>query len=277
MATKATSLRKKSTVTKPRARTAAAAAASTPMATMYQSVCKTLKDMPLIGHLVAEFVGAFLLTTAFLEMQGNPLFVGFALAGVVLVVGGVTGAHVNPAMTFGAWATRKITWLYALGYIVAQLLGASVAYLVLNTFLHGSGVAASTAGAPVLFHAATIASGKEWYVFFAELLGSTVLGLGVATSLRMKNNKIVAAFAAGLAFLTALYIVMSLTTVLLTEANVTLTFLNPAIAFAANGLSWNWWPVSIYIIAPLLGGVVGFGLAQLFHSQSEACDCVECK
>jgi aquaporin Z len=247
------------------------------MAAVYQSVRKALRDMPIIGRLVAEFVGAFLLTTAFLEMQGNPLFVGFALAGVVLVVGGVSGAHVNPAMTFGAWATRKITWLYALGYIVAQLLGASVAYLVLNTFLHENGIAASAAGATTLFHAATVVAGKEWYVFFAELLGSAILGLGVATALRMKKNKIVAAFAAGLAFLTALYVVMSLTTVLLTEANVTLTFLNPALAFAANGLSWSWWPLAIYVLAPVLGGVVGFGLADFFHVQDEACDCIECK
>lgn len=274
MATKATSSRKKSTVTKPKAQ---AATASTPMAAMYQSVYKALKDMPLIGKIISEFVGAFLITTAFLEMQGNPLFAGFALAGVVLVVGGVSGAHVNPAMTFGAWATRKMTWLHALGYVVAQLLGASVAYLVLNTFLHENGVAASTAGAPVLFHAATVAVGKEWYVFFAELLATAILGLGVATALRMKKNKIVSAFAAGLAFLTALYIGMSLTTVLLTEANVSLTFLNPAVAFAANGLSWNWWPIAIYVLAPVLGGLVGFGLADFFHSQSEACDCEECK
>lgn len=276
MATKATSSRKKSTVSKPKARTSAAAAV-TPMAAMYKSVCKALKDMPLIGKIFAEFVGAFLLTTAFLEMQGNPLFAGFALMGVVLVVGGVSGAHVNPAMTFGAWATRKMTWLFALGYIVAQLLGASVAYLVLNTFLHENGVAASVAGSPTLFHAATVASNKEWYVFFTELLGATILGLGVATAVRMKKNRLVSAFTAGLALLTALYIGMSLTTVLLAEAGVSLTFLNPAIAFAANGLSWNWWPIAIFVLAPVLGGVIGFGLQDFLHSQSQTCDCEECK
>jgi len=276
MATKATSSRKKSTAVKPKAKTSAAA--DMPMAALYKTIKKALNDMPLIGKMVAEFVGAFLLTIAFLEMQGNPLFVGFALAGVVLVVGGVTGAHVNPAMTFGAWATRKINWLYAAGYIVAQLLGASVAYLVLNTFLHENGISATTtASAPTLFHAAALTEGKEWYVFFAELLASAIVGLGVATSLRNNKNRIVAAFAAGLGLLTALYVGMSLTTVLLAESNVTLTFLNPAIAFAANGLSWNWWPISIYVLAPVLGGLVGFGLVEFFHSQGEVCDCVDCK
>lgn len=277
MATKAKSSAKKPTVSKPKARTSVAPAVTKPMAAMYQTVYKAFRDMPLIGKIIAEFVGAFLLTTAFLEMQGNPLFAGFALMGVVLVVGGVSGAHVNPAMTFGAWVTRKINWLHALGYIVAQSLGASVAYLVLKTFLNENGVAASVTGAPTLFHAGTLVSGKEWYVFFAELLAVAILALGVATSLRMRKNRLAQAFTAGLAFLTALYVGMSLTTVLLTEANVSLTFLNPAVAFAANGLSWNWWPISIYILAPVLGGVVGFALAEFFHSQSEVCECEDCK
>lgn len=272
MATKkATSPRK--SATKPRV---AAVSANQPMTGAYDAVVKALNDMPIIGHIIAEFVGTFLLTIAFLEMQGNPLFAGLALAGIVLVVGGVTGTHVNPAMTFGAWVSRKLNWLYALGYVVAQLLGASVAFLVLNTFLHNNGVSSSANVS--LFHAATLTSGKEWYVFFAELLATTVLALGVATALRHRNGKLVAAFAQGLAFLTALYVGMSLTTVLLTEANVSLTFLNPAVAFAANGLTWNWWPIAIYVVAPLLGGVIGFGVSEFLHSQGTYyCDCVDCK
>jgi len=284
MATKsAISSTKKSTATKPKASTSALKA-TTSMSAVYKAVCKTLKDMPIIGALVAEFVGAFLLTAAFIEMQGSPLFVAFALGGVVLIVGGVSGAHVNPAVTIGAWVTRKMNWIYALGYIVAQLLGATVAYLVLNTFLHANGpTAAQTAAgasAPALLHAASIIKDKEWYVFFTELLGTGILALGVATALRTKRNKIVAAFAAGFAISIALYIALTLNSALLqssTESNVVLTFLNPAIAFAANGLSWNAWPLAIYVLAPVLGAVIGFSLQDFFHSQNnDDCDCDDC-
>jgi glycerol uptake facilitator-like aquaporin len=243
---------------------------------IYKSICKTLDKTPLIGRLVAEFIGAFLLTAAFVEMQGNPLFVGFALAGIVLVIGGVSGAHVNPAVTIGAWVTRRIGWIRALSYIVVQLLGATVAYLVLNTFLHANSSATASA-APKLLSAAEIVKGKEWYLFFAELLGSAVLVLGVATAIRAKGNKIVAAFSAGFGILLALYLAMSLTSPLLVASNVTLTFLNPAIAFAANGLSWSEWPLSIFVLAPLLGGIVGFVLQEFFHSQDNSCECNECK
>jgi glycerol uptake facilitator-like aquaporin len=232
--------------------------------------------MPLLGVIVAEFIGTFIITAAFLEMQGNPLFFGFAIAGTVLIVGGVSGAHINPAMTIGAWVTRRISSMYAFFYIVAQVLGAIVAWLTLNAFLQNS----STTSAKVtgsIFHAATVTSGKEWYIFFAELLGVAIIALGVAAAVRLKRNKVVAAFATGFAVLTALYIAMSITTVLLSESSTSLTFLNPAIAIAANGLSWNIWPIAIYILAPVLGGVVGFVLQDYLHSQSDSCDCEDCK
>jgi len=257
--------------------------ANTSMAAVSDSVKKVLSDMPIIGALVAEFIGSFILTAAFIQMQASPLFVAFALIGVVLMVGGVSGAHLNPAVTVGSWVTRKINWLYALGYIVVQLLGATVAYLVLNTFLHANDPTSaqqSAAAAPALFHAADIVKGKEWYLFFVELLGTTVLGLGVASALRAKRNKLVSAFSAGFAILIALYLALTLNSALLqssTVQGVTYTFLNPAIAFAANGLSWNPWPITIYIVAPVLGGIIGFVLQDFLYSQSEDCECSNCK
>lgn len=246
----------------------------------YDSVRRILKEMPLIGALVAEFIGAFLITVAFIEMQGSPLFVAFALGGIFLIIGGVSGAHVNPAVTIGAWVTRKMNWVYALGYIVAQLLGATVAYLVLNTFLHAAPSVASAA-APTLLHAATIVKDKEWYIFFTELLGTAILTLGVATAIRNKKNRIVGAFAAAFAISLALYVALTLNTSLLqgaNESNVILTFLNPAIAFAANGLSWNTWPLVIYVLAPFLGGIAGFAIQDFLHSQDkDSCDCDDCK
>jgi len=236
---------------------------------------KTINSMPIVGAVVAEFLGTFIITASFLEMQGNPLFFAFALVGAVLVVGGVSGAHLNPAMTIGAWATKKISSVNALFYILAQVLGAVVAWLVLNAFLQNSGMSTTTSS---LFHAATITGGKEWYVFFAELLATTIFAVGVATAIRLRRNKVNAAFVAGFAVLTALYIGMSITTTLLTQSGTNLTFLNPAIAAVANGLSWNMWPIAIFVLAPVLGGIIGFAIQDYLYSQSEgaSCDCDGC-
>lgn len=242
----------------------------------YKSFYKSLKRTPIVGALLAEFIGTFLLVASVFAVQGQPLFVAFALIGAVLVVGGVSGAHLNPAMTIGSWASRKISSLYAFGYVLAQVLGAIAAWLVLVTFLRGSETTAASSS-PALFHAATMTTGKEWYVFFTELLGATILAFGFATALRFRKDKVTAAFSYGFAALIALIVAGSITSMFLTESNTGLTFLNPAAAIAANGLSWNLWPISIYILAPVIGGIVGFVLQDFLHSQSDDCACEDCK
>jgi len=235
---------------------------------------------PIVGAIVAEFIGTFLFVTAFFQMQGNPLFVAFTLVGIFLIIGGISGAHINPALTIAAWVTRKIGSFRAIGYIIAQGLGATAAWLMLVTFLRGAETATSSlmsAAAPKLFHSAILldgkmaesVAGKEWYILCAELLGVTILAFGFATALRVRREKVAAAFSVGLAILIALYVAMSLTTVFLTESNSSLTFLNPVVAFAANGISWtNIWPTVIYILAPIIGAIAGFMLHDFLHNQT---------
>lgn len=227
-----------------------------------------LNRSPFVGALIAEFIGTFLLVASIIAVQGQPLFVAFALVGIVLVVGGLSGAHVNPALTVGAWVTGKMKSLRAVGYIVAQVLGAILAFVVLNAFLKGS-ESATAASAPALYHAASITSGKEWYVFFAELLGTTILALGFASALRDKRDKIVSAFTYGMALLIGLLIAGSITALFLTVQNTGLTFLNPAVAIATNGLAWSVWPIAIYILAPFVGGIIGFILLDLLRAESD--------
>jgi len=235
------------------------------------SITKLFKDTPLIGSFIAEFIGTFLFTASFIQMQSSPLFISFALVGIFLIIGGAIGVHLNPAITIGAWVTKKVSGKRAIAYIVAQALGAAAAWSTLTAFLNSSSTSSTTTS---LFHAATITSGKEWYVLFAELIGAIVLSIGFAAALKMKKQKAAAALTAGLALLVGLYFAMSLTTTLLTESYTTLTFLNPAIAFASSAISWNLWPIAIYILVPVLGGIIGFAVQDLLSSQADKdCDC----
>ena len=283
---KAAKSKKKSTVSKKTTVEATATKTSQYRAFLreYKRFTKSLKQTPIVGAIVAEFIGTFILTIAMLQMQGSPLFVAFAFAGTIMIVGGISGAHLNPAITIGAWVARRINTVFALGYIAAQMIGAALAWLVLDTFTKNA--ASATTSSSSLFQVGTIAEGKEWYIFLAEMLGVLILSLGVATALRViKKNKLNAAFTSGFALMTALYAAMSLTTVLLTAQGTTLSFLNPAIAIVANGLSGisnsNLWPIAIFIIAPILGAIVGFLLQNFLHTQTdeaeEICDCEACK
>lgn len=235
---------------------------------------KKLKETPIIGALVAEFIGTFILVASVFAVQNSPLFVAFSIVGIVLMIGGASGAHINPAMTVGAWVTRKINWMYALGYIAAQCLGAIISWLVFSTFLKGS--ESSLGSSSTLFHAATITSDKEWYIFFAELLGATALGIGFAKALKSRCCKVVSALTYGMAMLVALLISVSVTGMYLTESSTGLSFMNPAVAIAANGLSWNIWPIAIFVLAPLAGGILGFVIQDIL-AQSDECDCASCK
>lgn len=281
MATKtAISSNKKSTPEKPQAKTSTVEATdSIDVKSSYESFCAKLKKTPLVGAVVAEFIGTFLLVSAVFAVQNQPLYVAFALIAIVLLVGNVSGAHVNPAMTIGAWVTRKIRGIRAIGYIVAQVLGAIAAWATLNAFLHSTSSTTLTTTAQSLYHAASITSGKEWTFFFAELLGATILALGLAAALRIKKANITAAFSYGLAILIALLFAGWVTSMSLTESNTGLSFLNPALAIAANGLSWKMWPIAIYVIAPAIGGIIGFAIQDFLKTQTDdsICECDHCE
>lgn len=232
-------------------------------------VSSVLKKAPFVGTLVAEFIGTFLLAVAFIAGQGQPIIVLFAIAGVVLLVGALSGAHINPAVSIGAWVTRRISGLRALGYIVAQVLGALAAFGLLNAFISGAApvdAAAQAYGqaAPALFKAATLPAGKEWYVFFSELVGTAVLGFAVATALREKKDRVVRALTVGLGVFIALLLAASAASYVSGTA-----ILNPAVAFSLQAVKWSIWPLAVYVLAPIIGGVIGFFLQDILRVEND--------
>jgi aquaporin Z len=279
MAKTAISSNESSTTEQPKAETSKSRAMSGSMKSMMLAgkIKESLKNTPIIGSCIAEFIGTFLFVISFFQMQSSPLFVAFAVVGIFLMVSGTSGIYINPAVTVGAWITRRVSSLRAVSYIMAQSFGAAAAWMVLKAFIDNSG----TSTGATLFHAATLTEANNWYIFFAELLGSTILAFGFAAALKQRRNRIVAAFVAGMAVLIGLYIAMSFTTALLSEQYTAFSFLNPIVAIAANGLSWNIWPIAVYIFAPILGGVIGFVLQDALkyqtHENARDCECCSIK
>src|SRR2546428_4805272 len=58
---------------------------------------------------------------------------GLVLGVLVSALGAVSGAHFNPAVTFGVWIAGRITAARAISYVLAQLVGALIAGLALRT------------------------------------------------------------------------------------------------------------------------------------------------
>ena len=266
--TKKTPAKKSAVVktTKTTVSTAPVAAASSSLSDHIQT---SLRSLPLWRALGAELVGTFLFAGVVIAGQGQPIFVLFGLAGIVLLFGAVSGAYVNPAITIGALVTRRIGWLRAIGYVIAQLLGAALAYIVLSGFIGGANAVNASAQAygqtaPALYAAADVSKlvGKEWFIFFAELTGTAILGLAMANVSRSRDN-VARSLTAGFGIFVGLMISVSAASYVGATA-----IINPAVAISLHAYSWaNIWPFAIYAIAPVIGAVVGFVIYDLLKAQ----------
>jgi aquaporin Z len=67
-------------------------------------------------------------------LLGIAIAFGFAVVAMAYAIGGISGCHINPAVTIGVLTAGKLTGKDAIGYIIAQcrgaILGAAVLYLI---------------------------------------------------------------------------------------------------------------------------------------------------
>ncbi|MFN0150534.1 MAG: MIP/aquaporin family protein [bacterium] len=111
--------------------------------------------------LIAEFIGTFALifagvsaiaanqiTGGALGLTGIALAHGLAIAVMVSATGAVSGGHLNPAVTFGLLLGGKINVGSAVGYWIAQCLGAIVAAAVVKMMIPAAALAAVGMGTP---------------------------------------------------------------------------------------------------------------------------------
>ncbi|KAK3010565.1 hypothetical protein RJ639_010748 [Escallonia herrerae] len=172
---------------------------------------------------------------------------GLALFVAVAVGANVSGGHVNPAVTFGAFIGGNITLFRGLLYWVAQLLGSTVACALLKFATGGlttSGFALST-GVSV------------WNGFVFEIVMTFGLVYTVyATAIDPKkgNIGIIAPIAIGL----------------IVGANIlaggafTGASMNPAVSFGPALVSWDWTNQWVYWAGPLIGAAIAGVVYELF-------------
>jgi len=83
-----------------------------------------------IGTLALIFIGAGAGAVSG-SLVAVALAHGLVIVGMAYSLGDISGIHINPAVTAGLAAGGKISWSDAVGYIIAQLLGAVVGALLL--------------------------------------------------------------------------------------------------------------------------------------------------
>ena len=133
----------------------------------------------------------------------NTITIGWAFAVIIAVYvsGGVSGAHLNPAVTLGLAVRRGFPWKKVLPYIVAQMigafLGAAAVYLIYRDGLVAAGMPNVWSTGPGSVFGSTFWGGPSQgatgaysmlTAAIAELFGTFVLIWGIAASGDLKNN-----------------------------------------------------------------------------------------
>jgi aquaporin Z len=209
--------------------------------------------------LVAEFLGTGVLTLLLLSVQrstiGVPFFIGaiagLALAAMVLAFWRVSGSHFNPAITIAMFIARRITAIRALGYVVAQVLGAMGAYYLYVYFVKNN---------------LQPLEGKfSGNVMTAEAVGAGLLALGYAAAKFQRFTAGMAAAATGISYMLA--------SVLSSGAPSSFGLVNPAVALSVVNpgftLSIQSWVLATYVLGPIIGAIVGLNLYKLLFASPE--------
>ncbi len=211
-------------------------------------------------RLISELLGTFLLVLAAagggvvaalshgaVTRSAEVTAPGLTVMAVILFMGKVSGAHLNPVVSLAFAMRQDFPWRRVPGYVVAQLMGAALACLFLWVVLgnHG-GLGATEPGVGITGWQATLIEG-----ILTMGLVSTILG----TASGAQNVGSLSALAVGG------YIVLAG----LWASPISGASMNPARSFGPDLVTLafaNFW---IYLVGPTAGAVLAVGLAHILR------------
>ncbi len=168
---------------------------------------------------------------------------GLTVMAVILFMGAVSGAHLNPVVTIAFTLRTDFPWRRVPGYIVAQLAGATLACLFLwGTYGRVGSLGATVPGSGI----------ADWQAFLMELvltlgLVSTILG----TSSRAQNVGALSAVGVGG------YIILAG----LWSSPISGASMNPARSFGPEAVLGDFAHFWVYVAGPLAGALVAVACA----------------
>ena len=164
-------------------------------------------------------------------------------------IGGISGCHINPAITLGVVLSKRMSWKDACGYWCGQILGGIAGAALLYWIICATG-APGAMGDPAGMGANGVANaGGPWGAILVECIATFLFVLVVLGTTDSKKG---AGNFAGLA------IGLSLVLIHLVCINLTGTSVNPARSFGpalfAGGDALK--DVWVFFVGPLLGGAI---------------------
>ena len=213
---------------------------------------------------LAELLGTFLFMTIGYASVANfgaanpaipgllvvPFSFGFGLLAAIYAFGHISGGHYNPAVTIAMLADRRTKPVEAAGYIIAQVIGAiGAATLVFLTINQEAVAAGITKPGPGVSDVSALVLETAFTAFFVlVILTSTKRSVAVA----------------------AIVIPLTLVAIHFAIANLTGSSVNPARSIGSAVVGGDLTGLWIYIVAPIVGGLIGWGVYRGVEMTSEA-------
>lgn len=227
----------------------------------------------LLGTALLVFFGAGMLTVNFgFRAFGSSVAAGILLVGLTFglvllglfaLIGPISGCHVNPAVSFGAYLSRRLTAIDMAGYWIAQLIGGLLGALLLLWVLHTSpfysmsriGLGANGYGRLSLLHA----SGGG--AFLIEVILTAVLVLVVLGATRRDATAPMAGVAMAVTLAVTNFVGVPIDGASVNPAR----SFGPAIVVGGLPLSQLW----LFLVAPMVGAIFAAGIFIVFSQVND--------
>jgi glycerol uptake facilitator-like aquaporin len=203
------------------------------------------------GFLAASIVGSGVMATNLTKDVGLQLLIVavttvFMLATMIQMLGPISGAHFNPAVTLVDLINKKIDIKTAVNYVLTQIIGAVLGVITANVMFDLPAIGSSTA------------SKTSSNLLFSEVVATAGLILVIQLVGAQKKGRYIPLAVAG--WIGSAYFFTSST-----------TFANPAVTFARSlsdtfaGIEMS--SVPGFVIAQLIGALIGLGIAKGLGSE----------
>jgi aquaporin Z len=107
------------------------------------------------------------------SVVGTAIAFGLAVVGMAYAIGGISGCHINPAITLGVWLSKRMSGKDALMYVLFQTIGAFIGAGILMALAPESGLGANAIQAGITTCGAVVAEIVFTFVFVLVVLGTT--------------------------------------------------------------------------------------------------------
>ncbi|MBQ3296576.1 aquaporin [Candidatus Saccharibacteria bacterium] len=235
-----------------------------------ESILTIFKNHKFYGSLLGEVIGtmllALLLFSLFLMGLPNLATYAFAVIAILIAIYAFSGACLNPLVVVGMMASRRMSVIRGIMYIIAEVVGAWLGWMIFNGFHLAGGETAYDVPAM-----SALAENGFWPIAMVELLGAAIIAFFFARALKYKRSVFTFGAVVAGGVILAIIIGYVVSAAFLGASNNFV--MNPAVAtmlqiFPSSGDNFGeiiggiCQALSLYAIIPMIGGVIGFYLSD---------------